>query len=293
MEQLYVAAFDACKRITYKHAKTFYFASHFLPKEKRNACYAVYAFCRYVDDIVDVGIEEKGLTVSDAVQLVNQWHSDVASLYSNNVIPNQSSESHYVLRAWEDVLSRYHIPRRLPEELISGVLMDTVVSRFDTFEHLREYCYKVASVVGLMTSEIFGYSDSSALRSAVDLGIAMQLTNILRDVKEDAQRNRIYIPQEFLHKYRVPETNILHNVFTTNMRELIKDMIALADTYYSNADAGIPLLSADSRVTVRLMSRNYRKILRVIERQDYNVFLRRARTTTLQKLIEVPKALFS
>jgi len=279
--------------VTYTHAKTFYFASHFIPNEKRAACYAVYAFCRYVDDIVDVAMERGDVTREDAIRLVEQWRSEVGKLYETNAAAPSNEEtmvSRAVLRAWEDTLERYHIPRNLPEELIEGALMDTTISRFDTFDELRDYCYKVASTVGLMTSEIFHYSSPEAVPHAIDLGIAMQLTNIIRDVKEDAERGRIYLPREELERFKVSEEEVLHHEWSDRFRALIAFQVERADRYYDSADKGIPYLDADSRLTVQLMSTNYRKILRVVEGMGLNVFERRASTSLWQKLSAIPAA---
>jgi len=287
------AAYEVCRTVTFTHAKTFYFASHFIPKEKRTACYAVYAFCRYVDDIVDVAMERGDVTREDAIRLVEQWRSEVGRLYDTAAeAPSQedSRVSQAVLRAWEDTLEQYHIPRHLPEELIEGVLMDTTESRFATFDDLRKYCYRVASTVGLMTSEIFGYSSPEAVPHAIDLGIAMQLTNIIRDVKEDAERGRIYLPQEDLDRFKVSEAEVLHHEWSDRLRALIAFQIERAERYYASADKGIPFLDRDSRITVQLMSTNYRKILRVVEAMNFNVFTKRAGTSLLQKAASIPTA---
>jgi phytoene synthase len=292
------AAYEVCRRVTRTHAKTFYVASHFIPAEKRNACYAVYAFCRYVDDIVDVAMERGDVTREDAVRLVEQWRNEVGQVYSGdrhkgaNTPDMAHQDRAAVLLAWEDTLQKYHIPRHLPEELIEGVLMDTTITRFATYAELEVYCYKVASVVGLMTSEIFGYSSPDALSYAVDLGIAMQLTNIIRDVKEDAVRGRIYLAHEDMVRYEVSEQDILTNRCTKNVRGLVAEYIRRADVLYRKADTGIAMLESSSMVTVLLMSRNYQKILRVVEGMDYNVFLRRASIGLLPKLMAVPSAYF-
>lgn len=229
-----------------------------------------------------------------AVALVEHWRSDVASLYEEGGKQSKDDPAYRdradVLRAWEHTLQYYHIPRSLPNELIEGVLMDTTVTRFETFEELKEYCYKVASVVGLMTSEIFGYNSPEALTHAIDLGIAMQLTNIIRDVKEDAQRGRIYIAQEDMRAFGVCDDDVLGNVMTDNMRALIVEYVARADAYYASADKGIAMLHPDSMVTVLLMSRNYQKILRRVEGMNYNVFAGRASTSMLTKILAIPSA---
>ncbi|MEY3385740.1 MAG: hypothetical protein RIR53_551 [Bacteroidota bacterium] len=284
--------------MTKTHAKTFYAASHFIPADRRNACYAVYAFCRYVDDIVDVAMERGDVTREDAVRLVEQWRNEVGSVYSGDrqgghgaADPAQQDRA-AVLIAWEDTLQKYRIPSHLPEELIEGVLMDTTITRFATYDELKVYCYKVASVVGLMTSEIFGYRSPDALDYAVDLGIAMQLTNIIRDVREDAVRGRIYLAQQDMSAFGVSEVDILDGRFTPNVRALIAEYIHRADVLYQRADTGIAMLEPGSMVTVLLMSRNYQKILRAVEKMDYNVFQGRASIGTLAKLMAVPAAYF-
>ncbi len=289
-------AYDVCRRITFTHAKTFAFASRFIPRAKRNACYAVYAFCRYVDDVIDVAMEQGDLSMSDALTVIAQWQSDLDALYaglnteSAASITERDAERNSILLAWEDTLKQYSIPRNLPNELIEGVLMDTTITRFATFEELRNYCYKVASVVGLMTSEIFGYSNSVALHHAVDLGIAMQLTNIIRDVKEDAERGRIYLALEDMEKYGVSENDILTSTFTPDVQRLLTDYVTRARQLYTSANKGIPYLDRTSRPTVMLMSRNYEHILDVVEGMNYNVFLGRARTSLATKLASLPAA---
>jgi len=246
-----------------------------------------------VDDLIDVAMERGDVSREDAVALVEHWRSDVASLYEGgrrNMDDPAYRDRADVLRAWEHTLKHYHIPRSLPNELIEGVLMDTTITRFETFEGLKEYCYKVASVVGLMTSEIFGYNSPEALIYAVDLGIAMQLTNIIRDVKEDAARGRIYLAQEDMRAFGVNDDQILSGTMTDSVRALIIEYVRRADAFYTSADKGIAMLHPDSMVTVVLMSRNYQKILRRVEDMNYNVFAGRASTSTLTKILAIPSA---
>lgn len=286
------SSYQYCRELTRRHARTFYFASHVLPERKRDACYAVYAFCRYVDDLVDVAVERDHVTPQDARLLVERWRNALQSVYDGTVVSSgdPSLDVHPILVAWGDTLTRYRIPRHLPDELVEGVLMDTLVDRFATLDDLRVYCYKVASVVGLMTSEIFGYDDPSCLDDAVHLGIAMQLTNIIRDVKEDAERGRIYLPQDMMERYGVLEQDILEHRFTPALSALLKELVAIADEAYDRADKGILHLEADSRLTVQLMSTNYRRILRAVERLHMNVFTARARTTSVEKIVGIARS---
>ena len=278
-----------CKNITYKYAKTFYFASYFLSKEKRNACYAVYAFCRYVDDLVDSFEQNDENTSFNAAStlLLQEWQKELELVYSGTPSTNQ------IMIGWMWVLERYHISFDLPKELIEGVLMDTYLTSFDTFEELYTYCYKVASVVGLMTSEIFRYSDKIALNHAIDLGIAMQLTNILRDVGEDIDRGRIYIPNNELTQFGITEEELKNKVVTDKFVRMMKFQIERARNYYTSANKGIALLEKDSQTTVRLMSVNYSRILDRIEKNNYDVFSKRASLSFMEKALAVPRALLS
>jgi len=284
-------AYAHCRHLTKTHAKTFYFASHTLPIKKRNACFAVYAFCRYIDDLVDVAMESGEMSVADTLSVIQSWQHALASVYAGQSVSlSDGTNADAILLAWEDTLRHFQIPYDLPGLLIEGVLMDTSVSRFASFNELYEYSYKVASVVGLMTTEIFGYSDPSAREQAVDLGIAMQLTNILRDVKEDAARGRIYLPLDEMRQFGVTEHNVLNAEYTPAMRALLAMQAKRAKAFYTSAAKGIPKLSADCRLTVYLMSMNYEKILDVIVSKDYDVFSARVTTSLAQKLASVPRA---
>ncbi len=277
-------AYRQCRKITLRFAKTFYFASIFLPAHKRNACYAVYAFCRYIDDLVDTNTASGSAVDAAAIsRTISQWQERLDRVYAGELVDDA------VMIAWADTLRRYNISRSLPDELIDGVMTDLRSSvRFDTFEELRGYCYKVASVVGLMTSEIFGYSDPDALEHAIDLGIAMQLTNILRDVGEDYANDRIYIPREELERFGLGERTIASRQVCAGFRSLMDFQIARAHQYYERADLGIAMLDRDSRLTVTLMSHNYRRILTEIEHNGYDVYSSRASVPLHRKLMTVP-----
>ncbi len=278
-------AYEYCESVTKLHAKSFYFAAKFLPKHKRKAVYPIYAFCRHVDDEIDE-ISEDDKT--KAIETVKIWQSNLRNLYENKDQIPKNKDQKTVFFAWNDLLKTYKIPQNLPLELIEGVLMDTHIKRYETFDELYIYCYRVASTVGLMSSEILGYSEKIALEYAEKLGIGMQLTNILRDVKEDAERGRIYLPLEDLRKFDVPEQQILAGEFDDNFREMMKFQIKRAREYYREGEKGIAFLEKDSRFTVLLASRIYGRILDEIEKLDYNVFLNRAHTTKLNKLLSLP-----
>lgn len=283
-------SYQHCKNITRTYAKTFYFTSHFLPEEKKNSAYAVYAFCRYIDDLIDKRIEVVGnrkLEPEDLQIAISKWRNDLKSVYNGEYI------DHPIMIAWKNTLMRYNIPESLPNELIDGVILDLTVKRYDDFNSLSEYCYKVASVVGLMTMEIFGYENFDESRDyAIDMGIAMQLTNILRDVKEDAMKNRIYIPLSDLKAFNYSEEKLLRFEFNNEFKELMKFQIERANIYYERADNGIKLLRKDTRMTVELMSKNYRKILNEIKLMDFDVYSKRAIVPFYKKFFEVPQILY-
>jgi Phytoene/squalene synthetase len=306
-------AYKYCENVTRLHAKSFYFAARFLPKEKQPAIFAVYALCRHVDDEVDEAERDGESGIRAAIEC---WRSQLDEIYEaqnpdedgnrkkinenqsskietqisnhKSQIPNSKKRSQIFL-AWQDLLQKYKIPRRLPLELMKGVLMDTRIRRYESFEELYVYCYRVASTVGLMSSEIFGYEREEALDYAEWLGVAMQLTNILRDVRRDALMERIYLPQEDLRRFGVSESRIFEGAADENFIRLMKFEIARAREFYRKAEKGIPLLKKDVRFAVLLASRIYSQILDEIERQNYDVFARRAGTSLRQKLFSLPQ----
>lgn len=272
-------AYRYCRQTTRAHAKSFYFCAHFLPREKRRAIYAVYALCRHVDDAVDAaGIRGE----QDAQATVERWRTELADLY------NEGRASSPVLVAWRDMLKRFRIKQELPLELMRGVLMDTQIKRYESWDDLRVYCYRVASVVGLMSSEIFGYEEPSTLHYAEQLGLAMQLTNILRDVGEDARMGRIYLPQDELRRFGYTEEDLLRGKLTGPFFALMNFEIARARALYRDAEQGIPLLDRSARFTVLLAARLYARILDEIERNGYDVYTRRAHLTFAAKVRAAP-----
>ena len=283
------SAYKYCENVTRKHAKSFYFAAKFLPKHKQKAVYPIYAFCRHVDDAVD---EAEISSEQKSFETIEDWKATLNEIYQSteaNIQKTKTKSQRLIFLAWRDLLTKHKIPQNLPLELMQGVLMDTRIKRYETFDELYVYCYRVASTVGLMSSEILGYSDAAALEYAEAMGIAMQLTNILRDVKEDAAIGRIYLPQEDLRGFSVSERQIYENKVDENFVALMKFQIERAKDFYRIGEKGIGLLEKDSRFTVLLASRIYREILVEIEKQNYDVFSRRASTTFSQKIISIPK----
>lgn len=280
-------AYSHCRQITRRQAKTFYMATRFLPNDKQRSIFAIYALCRYVDDLVDETndlIEQKRVDRSHLDKLLDEWQYKLEVAYDTGEADNP------ILTAFADTLNLFHIPKKYPLELLEGVCMDLHKNRYETFDELYEYSYKVASVVGLMTSEVFGYNSPQAIPHAVDLGIAMQLTNILRDIGEDLRRNRIYIPAEDLRRFNISEQDLFDGIKDERFSNLMEFQIQRARSYYDSADKGITMLSSDSRMPVYLARHNYSRILDQIEQNKYEVYSKRAFLTATQKLSIVPKA---
>lgn len=276
-------AYEFCRRTARQHAKSFYFSAQFLPREKRKAIYAVYALCRHVDDAVDA---HDVADVEGARAAVERWRRDLEIVYSG-AQPDGSGSP--VLLAWSDLLRRHAIDQELPLDLMRGVLMDTHVTRYETWDDLRVYCYRVASTVGLMTSEIFGYERPETLRYAEALGLAMQLTNILRDIGEDLRLDRIYLPQEDLRRFGVSEDELRRGEITDGFVALMRFEIDRAREFYVQAERGIPLLNAEARFAVLLAARLYARILERIEANGFDVFNCRAHLTLAGKIRRAPR----
>lgn len=276
-------AYEFCRQTARAHAKSFYFSAQFLPIEKRKAIYAVYALCRHVDDAVDRRDVHDAEGARAAIEV---WQRDLDKVYRGKKVNAP------VLVAWSDMLTRYPIKQELPLELMRGVLMDTHISRYETWDELRVYCYRVASTVGLMVTEILGYTRPETLQYAVALGEAMQLTNILRDIGEDHRVGRVYLPQEDLRRFGYVESEFAHNEINESFVALMRFEIERARTLYRVAERGIPLLNREARFTVLLAARIYARILDRIEANLFDVFNRRAHLTLAAKVRLTPRIWF-
>jgi len=282
-------AYIECRHITREHAKTFYMATRFLPNKKQRGIFAIYSLCRYIDDLVDEAedlVSKKMLDYDGIHRQLDSWKQKLEDTY------NGKRHDNPILIAFSDVLRSYEIPIELPFELMDGVCMDLYKKRFETFDEVYDYSYKVASIVGLMTSEVFGYHSDEALGYAVDLGIAMQLTNILRDVGEDLKKDRIYLPKEELDRFGISEKDLFGHKKNEAFYKLMKFQIQRARDYYERSDKGIPLLMEDSRLPVYLARYNYSRILDKIEDNDYNVFEHRAYLNATEKISILPRILY-
>ncbi len=277
-------SFAACRISTRQHARSFYFASHTLPKEKRNAAYAIYSFCRYLDDQVDLapGDDARAKAIADLRIFVNQLFA------SNNFVLKSNLTW---LPAFQQTVARYQIPPSYFFDLLTGVEMDHGKVRLQTWEELNHYCYYVAGVVGLMMVKVLADSPEDLSAPALNLGIAMQLTNILRDVKEDYQRDRIYLPKDEMDRFGVTENDIASGQLNAPLISLLQFQISRARDYYKKSENGIIALPRDgSQLTVWLMRTIYAEILHEIEKADYQIFRKRVFVSTPRKIFLALKA---
>jgi phytoene synthase len=281
----------ACKKLTRHHAKTFYFASHVLPAQKRSDAYAVYAFCRHVDDQIDLAPDEPA-RLRALADLSHLLHSVYAPEGGEHEACFGSSLPW--LRAFRETVQRRAIPAAYFEDLLTGVEMDRGRVRLQNWEELDRYCYHVAGVVGLIMVHVMTEPAPELLKPARDLGTAMQLTNILRDIAEDWERDRIYLPGEELAKFGLGEEDIAKQRISDSFKAMMRFQIERAREFYRAAEPGIAALPNDgSRFCARLMSTVYGAILTEIERADYEVFRGRVRVSFARKLWLALGAYFS
>jgi phytoene synthase len=264
-------AYQVCQQITKREAKNFYYGFSSLPDPKRHAIYATYTFSRQCDDAVDCqgSAAEKLHALALAKQRLHQCYA------------GQPADP--VTIALHDAVTRYSIPIAYFEALIEGMAMDIETARYRTFEELRGYCYRAASAIGLICIEIFGYRQPQAKTFAVDLGIAMQLTNILRDLKEDAERGRIYLPQHELRDFGVSEEDILAGRMNDQFCALMRYQTRRAHKYFASGIRLLPLLPPRSRMCTSVLQGLYAEILNRIEAVNYDVYSKRVSLSTLEK----------
>ncbi|MBK4729222.1 phytoene synthase [Oxynema sp. CENA135] len=285
-------AYELCRKITAKYARTFYLGTLLMPEVKRRAIWAIYAWCRRTDELVD-GPRAR-LTTPETLDL---WESQLESIFAGDPLEDPDV-------ALVDTLEHFELEIEPFRDMIAGQRMDLERSRYQTFEDLKLYCYRVAGTVGLMSLPVMGFEKarSSApwecylpelpppTQEAIDLGIANQLTNILRDVGEDARRGRIYLPLEELALFDYTEEDLIDGVVDDRWQELMRFQIQRARKYYAAAEKGILALSHDARWPVWAATMLYSQILDAIERNQYDVFRQRAFVPNLSKVVSLPVA---
>jgi phytoene synthase len=276
--------YAACRAIARREAKNFYYSFVALPKPRRNAICAIYAFMRQADDLAD----DESLSRDERRQSLEAWLSEWRAVCAGG------STSDPVFLAVRDCTARFQIPLSLLDELVEGVTMDLdraaigAPDTYATFADLYRYSYLVASVVGLVCIRIFGYTDPRAEKLAEETGIAFQLTNILRDVAEDAERNRVYLPLEDLAAHNVSLDSLLHRAPgappTASERALLAAIAQRAEVFYKSAQLLLPMIDRESRPALWVLVSIYHGLLKRIERADYDVFSHRASVPMPQKL---------
>jgi phytoene synthase len=266
---------EYCTNLTKNSGSNFYYSFLFLPKSRRDAMYTVYAFCKAVDSAVD-----EPPPGSHPKEELRRWRSELELAYGGEPTwPLMISLAHHA--------KQLSIPKAYFEELIKGVEMDLATTRYATFQALSVYCYRVASIVGLICLHVFGPTSAHAQDYAVDLGMAFQLTNILRDLATDAEQGRIYLPQEDLVQFGYDEAELLERKESPRLRELIRFEAQRARTYYAKAQAALSCLPKKDRralTVAEIMRAVYSRILQRIERPDHAVFGPRVRLSTSNRL---------
>jgi len=263
---------EYCQQKAAASGSSFYYSFLFLPPERRRAITALYAFCREVDDVVDEGMDPQL-----AAAKLAWWRAEVANLFAGNA-------QHPVTRALEPYGQNFGLSAERMNQIIDGMEMDLRQSRYLDWPGLEAYCYRVAAVVGLLAAGIFGYRDPRTLDYAKDLGIAFQLTNIIRDVGEDARKNRVYLPMEDLKRFGVPAADILQARESSAFRSLMAYEAERARGYYERALAALPAADRRAQRPGLIMAAIYRGLLDEIERDGFRVLSRRTSLTPLRKL---------
>ncbi len=272
-----------CRCLTQKTAGNFYFSFLTLPREKRAAMCVVYAWMRLMDDLAD-----DAPNVAEAAQSLEVWRRATHAALAGE-LPGPTAPHPKLWPAFAEVVRTHGIPHHHFDEIVEGALMDQKILRYATFEELYRYCYRVASVVGLVSLRVFGYSDPRTETCGEWLGIAFQLTNILRDVREDAERGRIYLPLEDLTRHGLAEQDVLRGNWSPAMHDLFRDFADRAEGFYEKAAPVASLVAREARPTLGSMTEIYHGILEEIRAMDYRVLDRRAGLPKWKKLAIVFK----
>lgn len=264
---------DIAKQIAKESRSSFYYAFSLLPEQKRDALNTVYAFCRQTDDIIDEGNEPEELKY----EKLRKWRIELEKSF-------KGESEYYLLNKLSRIIGQFNIPLEPFFELIKGMEMDLQMKRYPNIDDLMLYCYRVASTVGLMCIEIFGYRNKSAKDFAINLGYALQLTNIIRDVNIDAQNSRIYLPQDDLKKFNYSESEIYGKVYNGNFINLMKYESLRARDYFEQANKHLDFEDKPAMFAARAMQHIYFRLLEKIEEKNYNVYAEKIKVSKVEKV---------
>ncbi|MEE9117792.1 MAG: phytoene/squalene synthase family protein [Calditrichia bacterium] len=257
------AQFRYARSMTAYYSKSFYLSTCLLPRHKRWATFALYAFCRHIDNLTDI---PRGRSEQEILRELKYLEGELKTAYRTG------ESEHPIVGPFISVANEYDISQKYPLELIKGVQMDTKINRYKTFDDLYLFAYRVAGVVGLMMTPLLGYKNPDAMIYAEKLGVAMQLTNILRDIREDKEMDRIYIPLEEIRIFGLKENHFFEEKISENFKNLMKFQVDRTHHFYDEADKGIKMLDRNAQFAIYSASKIYRGILRKIELQNYNPF---------------------
>jgi len=277
------AAFEYSRKLIAHHSKSFYISARLLPIERRWATYALYGFCRYVDNLID----------NPRKRTKDELLKEIDNIAIELRIASRTGESeHPIILAFIVSASFFGIPIEHALDLVSGVKMDLEHTHYETFDDLYPFCYRVAGVVGIMMTHILGQTDKRAFYYAEKLGIAMQLTNILRDIREDKTMGRIYLPLDELKLFGVTKKQIINERMSPNLRNLMEFQVNRAEEYYERSKLGVPMLQTESQFAIYSAINIYRKILQKITERGFNPFLGRVFVPNKQKLTILLREIF-
>jgi phytoene synthase len=284
------AAYEACRQETSRWAKTFYLGTLLMPPAKRRAIWAIYVWCRRTDELMD-SEEAQQRTTPELADRLDAWEQRTREMFEGRITDGLDLVMH-------DTIQRYPQPLQPYLDMVEGMRMDLITHRYSSFEQLKLYCYRVAGTVGLMTQEVMGVDSAytsapwshvpDTSDAAVALGIANQLTNILRDVGEDRGRGRIYLPRDEMQHFGYSEEQLMAGVVNENWRALMRFQLKRARDWFARSEAGVRWLAPDARWPVWASLRLYRGILNAIEKNDYDVFRQRAFVPRLGKFLDLP-----
>ncbi|MCO5251795.1 MAG: squalene/phytoene synthase family protein [Candidatus Kapabacteria bacterium] len=256
----------------------FLYSFKLLPKEERNAITSVYAFCSYIDDIVDGSPNINNKSVQKKLDRLSWWENEIEKIYATRTLSP-------ILFPFQAAIYRFDIPKQYFLTLIDGVRTDLIRNRYETFDELKHYCYSVAGIVGLISIEIFGHRYEETKNYAVNLGYALQMTNILRDVKHDKDRGYIYLPQEDLDRFGITESDIFEERYNDNFIEMMRFQTGRAREYFHKARTFLRPDEKPTIIAAEIMDSIYYRLLEKIELSEYDVFRRRIRVSALHKFM--------